>query len=247
MDNAWHIHFGAQSLLIDPWLEGVEVDYFGWFNTQWHRTPPLDYASVPHADAVLITQKYPDHCHPPTLRRLRPRQIIAPASLQQRLAKLLPKATVHALDADTPVVQFGDVSIRHLPTRRRIDPMYDAFVLDDGATSVFLAPHGFDLDEQHLTALKGMSPCSLVMGPFNRYRLPALLGGIVAPGLDSLRRLCETLQPKHIARTHDEDKHASGFVHRLARVERFDKGALEEHPWLADRWLQLSDYTPVVL
>ena len=46
-------------LVIDPWLEGTEVDYFAWFNTQWLRTPPVPYCDVPAFDAVLITQKYP--------------------------------------------------------------------------------------------------------------------------------------------------------------------------------------------
>ena len=28
MDNSWHYATRGQSILIDPWLEGVEVDYF---------------------------------------------------------------------------------------------------------------------------------------------------------------------------------------------------------------------------
>ena len=73
MDNSWSISLGGQRLLIDPWLHGVEVDYFAWFNKQWHRTPPIAYEDVQDFDAVLITQKYPDHFHPETLLRLKPK------------------------------------------------------------------------------------------------------------------------------------------------------------------------------
>jgi len=61
MDNSWHINFAGKSFLIDPWLKGVEIDFFSWFNTQWHRTPPIAIADIPDYDLVIITQKYPDH------------------------------------------------------------------------------------------------------------------------------------------------------------------------------------------
>jgi L-ascorbate metabolism protein UlaG (beta-lactamase superfamily) len=44
MDNSWRLEFGGKSVLIDPWLMGVEVDYFSWFNTQWHKTAPVPKA-----------------------------------------------------------------------------------------------------------------------------------------------------------------------------------------------------------
>lgn len=34
MDNSWHVQLGDQSLLIDPWFGGVEIDFFKWFNMQ---------------------------------------------------------------------------------------------------------------------------------------------------------------------------------------------------------------------
>ena len=247
MDNSWHLALGGLRLLIDPWLEGVEFDYFKWFNTQWHRTAPLPYPSVPTADAVLITQKYQDHCHPPTLQRLQPKHILAPSSLQRHLTRIVPAAKVYSMDAHNPVVRFRGVSVHHLPTRRRVDPIYDAFALDDGTISVVLAPHGFALDDGHRTSIEGMSPCGLLIAPFDHYRLPTLLGGVVSPGLPSLQRLCDVLDPTYIARAHDEDKHARGLVRHLARIRRFDKRSLKDYPWLATRWLQIRDYTPVDL
>ena len=36
MDNSWYLGFEGLRLLVDPWLEGTEIDFFPWFNTQWH-------------------------------------------------------------------------------------------------------------------------------------------------------------------------------------------------------------------
>jgi hypothetical protein len=33
MDNSWYLELSRLRLLIDPWLEGTEVDFFPWFNT----------------------------------------------------------------------------------------------------------------------------------------------------------------------------------------------------------------------
>ena len=85
MDNSLFLEISGWKVLIDPWLEGTEVDFFGWFNTQWHRTPPLPYEQIPAFDTVLITQKYPDHFHAETLKKLNPGHIIAPGSLKENI------------------------------------------------------------------------------------------------------------------------------------------------------------------
>ena len=99
MDNSFILEIGDWKILVDPWLEGTEVDYFGWFNTQWHRTPPMPIEQVPDYDTVLITQKYPDHFNSETLRKLRPDHIIAPKSLNKKLGKILPGSKIDALDS----------------------------------------------------------------------------------------------------------------------------------------------------
>ena len=43
MDNTWLLEMEGLRILVDPWLEGEEIDYFSWFNTQWHRTKPISY------------------------------------------------------------------------------------------------------------------------------------------------------------------------------------------------------------
>ena len=82
MDNSFFVEINGWKLLIDPWLEGTEVDFFPWFNTQWHRTPPLPYEELPAYDTVLITQKYPDHYHEKTLKKLNPGQIFLLSQLE---------------------------------------------------------------------------------------------------------------------------------------------------------------------
>ena len=91
MDNSWFVEFSGLKMLIDPWLEGTEVDFFSWFNTQWHRTTPLNYNQLPVFDIVLITQKYPDHFHATTMKKLSPKSIIAPKSLQKKAGKITSK------------------------------------------------------------------------------------------------------------------------------------------------------------
>ncbi len=131
IDASWWFELGEKGLLEDPWLEGVEVDLFGWFNTQWHRTAPVPWDALPPYDGVLITQKYADHFHGATLARLRPPTIFAPRVLEARLRRHLPSWTPRLFQRDTERLQWGDVTLYRLPSRRREDPIYDAFLLDD--------------------------------------------------------------------------------------------------------------------
>lgn len=243
MDNSFFLAMGGWRVLIDPWLEGTEVDYFGWFNTQWHRTAPLRYEEIPTFDTVLITQKYPDHFHAETLKKLNPNHIIAPKSLAKKLKKILPGATIDLLDSAHNQITVKEVRLTFLPTQRKIDPIYDAFILDDGKESVFLATHGFTCNLATKEQLKNASPCHVLISPFNYYKLPIFLGGIVSPGLEGVKHLCDLLQPKKVIPTHDEDKHAKGLVTKFAKIIRSpNTDALVAMPWLGDRFEELNHY-----
>ena len=243
MDNSWFLEFSGWKVLIDPWLEGTEVDFFSWFNTQWHRTSPLPYDQLPVFDTVIITQKYPDHFHAKTLEKLAPKSVIAPSILQKRLKKLLPQAEIIGLDASQNEVTVKNIHITFLPTKRKIDPIYDAFILDDGKESIFLATHGFQTSEKQIETLKKASPCQLLLTPFNHYKLPFFLGGTVSPGLEGVEHLCDVLKPKKVIATHDEDKHATGLVSKFARIIRHpSKESLLKFPWLAERYEEITHY-----
>ena len=69
MDTSWELHWEGLKLVIDPWLIGSEVDYFPWFNEQWHSTQSHPIEQIEKPDAILISQSYSDHCHEETLKR----------------------------------------------------------------------------------------------------------------------------------------------------------------------------------
>jgi len=219
MDNSWHINFAGKSILIDPWLKGAEVDFFSWFNTQWHRTPPIDIADVPAYDLVIITQKYPDHFHPETLKELQPQKLLVPTSIEHKVKKLLPQAEVETLDDPSPALLGSQIKLHYLTTKRKRDPIYDALVLEDGEQSILLATHGYAEPESWSSRINNLPPIKLAFTPFNLYQLPSFLGGTVSPGLAAVKDLINAHEPEHIIATHDEDKHAKGLIQKLAKVK----------------------------
>jgi hypothetical protein len=242
MDNSWYFAINGLGLLVDPWLEGEEVDFFRWFNTQWHRTPPLRVEDVPAHDLVLVTQKYPDHFHRQTLLRLNPRRVVGPASIERELRRLLPSAEIISLGKDRPRVEFGGVSIQWYPSTRPFGPVYEAFAISDQQETVFIAPHGY-IPGKGWKAPE--TPVKVLVSTFNDFRLPFFLGGTIAPGVEGLSRLVEKLAPARIVATHDEDKHAIGLVMKLAKVRRISAADLGIYPQFKGRVLELDDYRSV--
>ena len=246
MDGSFWFTSRGTGILVDPWLHGHEIDYASWFNTQWHATPPMEYQEVPDWRAVLITQKYPDHFHKETLLRLMPTRVYASRRVAAAVQKLLPDATVHELAEGSPQ-RLDHMTLTFLPTRRRVDPFYDAVYLDDGESGVLIAPHGLDIDARHQTQLATRPSCKLVLAPYNRYKLPALLGGLVSPGLSGIQHLIEVLSPTAICRCHDELKESYGLIGRLAQITEVTEEHIRDIPWLVHRHVELPDYreTPV--
>lgn len=239
MDNSWHFAMSGQGILVDPWLEGEEVDFFRWFNTQWHRTPPVAYEAVPAYDTILVTQKYPDHFHRQTLLRLDPPRVIGPVSIERELRRLLPNAEIIAMGKDRPRVELQGVSIQLYPSTRPLGPVYDAFAISDFRETAFIAPHGYFAGKNWKAPDK---PVRLLISTFNNFRLPFFLGGTIAPGVEGLSHLVEKLTPAHIIATHDEDKHALGLVMKLAKVRRISSADLAILPQFQGRILELDHY-----
>jgi len=246
MDNSFFMDISGWKILIDPWLEGTEVDYFSWFNTQWHRTFPLAYKDIPVFDTVLITQKYPDHFHAETLKKLNPKHIIGPKSLKKKLKNLFPSAKIKGLDSKNNITLINNHKVTFLATKRKIAPIYDAFILDDGKESVFVSTHGFHFNNKDLELLKQASPCQLLITPFNYYKLPFFLGRLVSTGLNGVKHLCETINPKKVVATHDEDKHAKGIVSKFAKIKRSSSSEnLLKLSWLGNRYLEVNHYNRI--
>ena len=95
------------NVLLDPWLQGPQIDVAGWFSTQWHVIPPsvatiaelnLVLQEVERAersdaegsgsfiDAVAVSHEFSDHCHKATLLEL-PKD--TPAYAADAAAKLI--------------------------------------------------------------------------------------------------------------------------------------------------------------
>lgn len=244
MDNTWFLEFDGLKLLIDPWLEGTEIDFFPWFNTQWHRTKPMDYTDLPAFDAVLITQKYPDHYHKQTLLKIKPALVIVPKSIEQSIRKLLPASKVFVLDKKQPIFEKNGVKISFYPTSRKIDPIYDAFLISDSQESVFVASHGYFMSEAAATL---SAPVKLLICPFNEFQLPFYLGGTISPGLKGILHLNERLNPACIVATHDEDKHAKGIVIKTAKITRNSVAELRKMGQFKGKILEINDYKPITI
>ena len=243
MDNTWFIEFAGLRMLIDPWLFGQEVDFFSWFNTQWHRTAPVSLAEVPDFDLVLITQKYPDHFHQETLKKLQPKLVVGPQSIENQLNKILPDSNILSFNEGIHDIHQKGIRIHHLPSARKIDPIYDALVIENGEQSIFLASHGFTSIDQWQSAFNEYPPVHVMLSPFDHYQLPFFLGGTVAPGIEGLRKLAKSLNPTHIIATHDEDKHAKGLVSKFAKITKapnYDK--LQSFPELKNKILPFTNY-----
>lgn len=248
MDNSWLVDLDGKKILIDPWLFGAEVDFFPWFNKQWHRTKPLEMGEIPEYDFVLITQKYPDHFHRETLKKLEAKNLVVPKSIEKKCKALLPKATVNSFNDDLLNCFGTGINIHFLSTSRKLDPIYDALIIENGKHAIFMATHGYTLITKHLQTVNQFKPYDLLVTPFNLYELPGFLGGKVSMGIENVRHLNEIVEPKYMVATHDEDKFASGLISKLAKITRAPSTeTLQSTDYFGEIYLHLDHYKPVTL
>lgn len=242
MDTTWLLHWSGRSLLLDPWLVGPEIDGFSWFNKQYHATEPVPLEELPAYDDIIISQSYADHCHLETLRALRQKAILATPKAHAKLSK---QSDMRADLTPLPdlcqgeLLALGDLKIGYLAPDRYIDPVYYALVIAKGKDALFYASHGFHLLPKHQEVLSSYS-IQVLITTFTHFQLPSFLGGLVNPGLPNARALIEQLQPAHVLNTHDEEKHGSGLVGRIAKVIYPDTDALSADP--AYSLTQVNDY-----
>lgn len=208
-------------MLIDPWLIGSEVDIAKWFNEQWHATEPVHPEDCGAYQLIAVTQSYSDHCHEMTLRALDEN---VPIWVTPKAGKRLEsegfgarlKAIPNWLDGPAAV---AGLQLGYLDPGRKVDPVYYGFVVALGGKAMVYAPHGFSLTEEQLSSLREYE-IEVLITTFMTYKLPALLGGMVNPGLGAAADLANQLRPKHIIPTHDEAKTAKGLVGKLAKIRR---------------------------
>ena len=221
MDSSWKLSWGNLSMLIDPWLIGSEVDIAKWFNEQWHATKPVHPDDCGAYQLIAVTQSYSDHCHEMTLRALDEK---VPIWVTPKAGKRLesegfgPRLKAIPNWLEGPASEAG-LELGYLDPGRKMDPVYYAFVVARDANAMVYAPHGFKLSDAQMESLQDYE-VEVLITTFMTYKLPALLGGMVNPGLGAAAELANQLKPKHIIPTHDEPKTAKGLVGRLARIRR---------------------------
>lgn len=215
LDNSWWLQWGGETILLDPWLLGSEIDGFKWFNEQWHRTPPVPVHALPAYRHVVVSQPYSDHCHAETLRQLRGAFYAVPPAVK-RLKRELPETFCQIISDEGAPIRIGDLQLFRMTPNRMIDPIYHALVLQYDDEAVVYAPHGFQLTEDQLALFKNVK-VRLLITSFAYFLLPFWLGGLINPGTAGALQLMVQLQPEHVVNTHDEDKRASGIVIRLAK------------------------------
>ncbi len=242
MDNSWLIKINNLSFLIDPWFSGVEIDYFKWFNMQWHRYAPIQIDDVPHYDWVIITQKFPDHFHQETLKLLNPKNIIAPLSIKKEINQLLPNANIKFVEQDNPTIHIEDVTIQWFNSNKKIDPRFDAMAIHSKSESLFVATHGFTFNEQQKIILQLLPKIKLLLSPINYYKLPFFLGGVISPGLTGVKKLLNDTCAEKFVSTHDEDKHAAGFVNMVVKQLRFSAEDIYKDTQLGPKFLNINNY-----
>lgn len=244
MDNSWLIKMGNLSILIDPWFTGAEIDYFKWFNMQWHRHAPIALEEVPNYDWIIITQKFPDHFHAETLLKLNPKNVIAPASVRKKIKQILPTTNIVFVENNNPAIQLEATTIQWFNSNRKIDPRFDAMAIHNNEESIFVATHGFEFSKEQKNILQSLPKIKLLLSPINYYKLPFFLGGIISPGLKGVEKLLKDTGAEKFVSTHDEDKHASGIVNKLVNQLRYSAEDIYKDSFIGPKFINLTNYEP---
>lgn len=220
-DTTWKITLHNQTLLLDPWLTGTEIDGFSWFNEQWHATPPVSVEDLGNIDHIIVSQPFSDHCHEETLQLLSPEiPIAAVSAARKRLEKTFShNRTFNTIpDYAAGFWELGELRFAQFRTASVLDQVHNALlILSPNGENIFYAPHGFVPNAKQVAVLK-QYPIHVLITTISEYHLPFFLGGTVNLGLGVLQKLAQILKPKHIISTHDEQKHAKGLVPKIART-----------------------------
>lgn len=208
-------------MILDPWLIGSEVDIAKWFNEQWHATEPIAPADLPSYQYIAVSQSYSDHCHEPTLDAMSDVPVWAVPKAKKRLSNKIRQGISEIPDlVGGSWAKLGELELALLHPGNRMDPVYYSLVIKEANSdaAIIYAPHGFALNSEQQKAVSGLK-IELLITTIMEYKLPALLGGTVNPGLDAAFNLAQQLKPRWIINSHDEQKKAKGLVSKLAKIK----------------------------
>jgi hypothetical protein len=241
MDSSWQIRWADVTLVLDPWLIGSEIDGFSWFNEQWHTTEPIAPADLGQTDLLIVSQPYSDHCHSTTIKELSGyKELLAVKPARKRLEREIKGIKIKEVpDVTLPWYEYSKLKIAMLRPDKLVDPIYNAIIIACGTEAILYSPHGFMLNEKQLAALKGYQ-IKLLITTFTYFKIPAILGGIVNPGMAAVKQLADQIQPVRIINTHDEQKRGRGLIGKLAQALYADVHAEQRRD---ARILPMPDYS----
>ena len=241
MDTSWEIHWADRKVIIDPWLVGSEVDYFSWFNEQWHTTEAVSPKEIERPDFILISQSYSDHCHEETLQCFDiDIPILASPKAFNRLSKTFDKSRLIQLPiiSENGFLEIDGFQIATIHPGRWIDPVYYAHIIARNGKAIFYSSHGFELNQRQLDLLAELD-VQLLITSFSHIKLPFFLGGNVNPGMENVKSLIDQLSPKNVTCSHDEEKEHRGVVMKLAKTSYPDSSAIQ---FEKSNFIEFSDY-----
>lgn len=220
LDTSWRIEWNSTSLLLDPWLVGSEVDYFAAFNKQWHKTKPVNIEQLDPYNAILISQHFSDHCHEETLKLLKKENLFCTPKALLRIKKTFPDLEIQPLPSfsENKWLKFRNLEISWLPAPKNLSASFSGIIIRNENNCIVYCPHGYNLLDSHLKQLEKLNTVLLITS-FSTFKLPFFLGGYVNPGMKQAQELISQTNPKWIMATHDENKHASGIVKKIAKVK----------------------------
>ncbi|MCB0704026.1 MAG: MBL fold metallo-hydrolase [Saprospiraceae bacterium] len=243
LDSSWFFEWQGIRAIIDPWLVGPEIDSFSWLNKQWHQLDPVAPQLLPEFQFVLISQSYEDHCHLQTLSEIdQAIPIFASGKAYDKLRKHFRSRHISLIPefASGESLQYEGFKFQAIHPGNWLDPIYFAILITSpGGETIFYAPHGFHLKKWQQDVLAERD-IAMLFTTFTDFRLPAIMGGHVNPGLDHARWLEQVLNPRWIVNTHDEEKRAAGLVSKLAKVKYPDYE--EASSFFGSRFREIPDY-----
>mmetsp|Transcript_33594 Transcript_33594/g.68684 ORF Transcript_33594/g.68684 Transcript_33594/m.68684 type:complete len:293 (-) Transcript_33594:286-1164(-) len=214
-DTSWLLEASGTRIVLDPWLKGIEIDFFRWFNIGKHSVPEVsDVASLGHIDGILVSLPFSDHCHEESLD-LFPATIpiyVANGAAKRVRAHFGSSRTIidvpsffksKAAGEDTPGVLCGALCIGAFPPPGFPDLAHGGLVLTTSAAPGCLvyAPHGIKPSPRQVAAIERAGTPLLLLSTSTRV---SFLGSTCNMGLGAAEKLVGMLKAHAFIETHSE-------------------------------------------
>ncbi|PVF96637.1 hypothetical protein CPB86DRAFT_708682 [Serendipita vermifera] len=208
-DTSWLISFNFEdhpfNILVDPWLQGPQTDYWKSFSTQWHATP----SCVEHVaelgveiHAVVISHEWSDHCHKATLLELgKSVPVYATDKAAEMIRKWKHFQNVYTIPPLSKGQNWASSSINGLPK-------------NIGISRIASAENDF---QYYHAASNNIIEVSALLHGLHEVTNPKVLGGKLNLGGRNAVQVAYNCKPKLWVGTHDEVKIGKGLVAKVLK------------------------------